>query len=132
MNTLSDLAHWWGNDLSASAAGDLLAVGATMRGQQRVVRRLMTCPADPANDFPADYPAHPTYGAGLPRYVGSVSSEAAIAAVCKGQMLLENCVAQYPPPVVTVRRITNGLFVNLSYVDAPTGSPVSLGFNVSG
>lgn len=130
MSTLSDLAHWWGNDLSPSAAGDLLAVNGTVRGQQRVIRRLMTCPADAANDLPPDYPFHPNYGAGLPRYVGSISTEDEIAALCVGQIRLESCVSQQPPPTCTVKKIANGLAVTIQYVDAPSGQPVALGFNV--
>lgn len=130
MATLSDLAHYWGNDLNASASGDLLSVNGTTRGTQRVLRRLLTCPADEVNNLPADYTWHPTYGAGLPRYVGSVASEKQIAAVIKGQMLLESCVAQNPPPSVTVQHITNGLAVTIKYTDAPSGQPVVLGFNV--
>lgn len=131
MATLSDLAHYWGNDLNASASGDLLTVSATTRGTQRVLRRLMTCPADPVNGLAADYIFHPNYGAGLPRFVGSTASAKQIAAICKGQMLLESCVAQRPPPTVTVQHITNGLAVNITYTDAPSGEPVALGFNVS-
>lgn len=131
MSTLSDLAHWWGNDINAAANADILTVSGDTRSQQRVFRRLMTNPADDANNLPADYPTHPDYGAGLPRFVGSLATADQIAAVCIGQMILEESVAPTPPPTAKVKRITDGLSVSLSYSDAVSGQPVTLAFNVS-
>lgn len=123
MAFLSDLAHYWGNDLSAAASGDLLSVQTTMRGQQRVLRRLLTNPGDDM--------FNPTYGAGLAKYVGSTASPGAVAALIRGQMLQEQAVAPSPPPVIAVQPITAGLSVQINYNDAPTGQPVVLSFNVS-
>ena len=131
MSMLADIAHWWGNDINAAANADILTVTGDTRSQQRVFRRLMTNPADDANNLPADYPTHPDYGAGLPRYVGSLATADEIAAVCIGQMILEDSVARLPPPTATVKRIADGLSVSLAYYDAVSGEPVALAFNVS-
>lgn len=120
---LSDLNHTWGGDLTAAANGDLLSAQTTMRGQQRVLRRLMTNPGDDM--------FNPTYGAGLARFVGSTAQPAQIGALIRGQMLQEAAVAPSPAPAITVQALPDGLAVNLQYTDAPTGQPVVLAFNVS-
>lgn len=125
MPLINDANQYWGGDLSASLSptGDILPASGTQRGQQRVLRRLLT--------NPGDYPFHPTYGAGLPAYVGSVATVDEITSLIRGQMLLEDGVARIPPPVIVVSRIANGLSVQVNYNDAPNGQPVTLSFNVS-
>ncbi|XRD81791.1 phage tail protein [Dyella halodurans] len=120
---MNDISHLWGNDIGVSAVGDLGLASDTLRGQQRVLRRLLTNPGD--NIF------HPTYGAGLARFVGSTATAEEIKALIRGQMLLEEAVAKSPAPVIEVHRITNGIAVQVNYNDAPTGQPVVLSFNVS-
>lgn len=124
---LADLYNYIGADLLPSATGDLQTATNTLRGQQRVLRRLLT--------NPGDYIFHPTYGAGLPRYIGQPADVPKLTALIRGQMLLEDAVAQNPAPVVTVTPIANaaggGFFVSIKYVDAPSGQPVTLDFNVS-
>jgi hypothetical protein len=46
MTTLADVYHYIGGDISASNTGDLQGVTDTVRGQQRVLRRLLTNPGD--------------------------------------------------------------------------------------
>lgn len=125
MALINDASHYWGGDLSASLSptGDVLAASGTTRGQQRVLRRLLT--------NPGDYAFHPTYGAGLPGYVGSNATVDAIKALIRGQMLLEDAVSQVPAPVINVSKVANGLSVQVSYNDAPSGQPVTLSFSVS-
>jgi hypothetical protein len=117
-----DLAHWFGQDLNVAASGDLLTVDGTVKGQQRVLRRLLT--------NPGDYIWHPNYGAGLASKIGQPFDAAACAALIKAQIFLEPAVARTPPPVIGVTQITNGLFVSIAYTDAPTGNPVALSFDV--
>jgi hypothetical protein len=69
---LSDLNHYIGNDLTASNTGDLQPVDTTVRGQQRVLRRLLT--------NPGDYIFHPNYGAGLPQWIGRTADLAEMRA----------------------------------------------------
>lgn len=123
---LSDLYHIWSTDLEASNSGDLQPVTGTERGQQRVLRRLMT--------NPGDYIFDPTYGVGLPRYVGENQSKDTldrIAGTAAGQMLQEAVVARSPAPVVQIQQLVDfSLWVFIQYTDAPTGTPVVLSFNV--
>jgi hypothetical protein len=125
--TLADLDQYIGGDLSPSATGDLQTATGTLRGQQRVLRRLLT--------NPGDYIFHPEYGAGLPRYVGQPADTAKITAVVRGQMLLEDVVAKTPAPAISVAPIPSadggGFAVSVRYTDAPSGQPVSLSFQVS-
>jgi hypothetical protein len=125
MALINDASQLWGSDLSASLspAGDLLPANGTVRGQQRVLRRLLT--------NPGDYVFHPTYGAGLAAYVGSVASVDEITALIRGQIALEDAVAQTPAPVITVTPINNGIAAQILYNDNPSGQPVALSFNVS-
>lgn len=127
MTTLADLYHYIGADLQASGAGDFQTVSDTLRGQQRVLRRLLT--------NPGEYIFHPTYGAGLPAKIGSVANIGEIKALVRGQMLLESAVAQSPAPVVNVAQIASasggGFSISIQYVDATTGQPVTLAFDVN-
>lgn len=130
-NTLSDLFHYWGNDLTVSASGDLLTVSGTERGRQRVLRRLLTNPA--TDDAPAGYVFHPEYGAGLPRFIGQTIDTQKIKATILAQMLLEDAVAFAPAPTVAVSQIgadNTAFSVQINYNDAATNQPVTLSFTV--
>ncbi len=127
MTGLADLYHYFGTDLAPSNTGDLLTVTAIARGQQRVLRRLLT--------NPGDYIFQPDYGAGLAQWIGANADLAAMRVLIRGQMLLEPSVAAQPEPVVSVLPIANqaggGFAVAISYTDAPSGEPVILSFDVS-
>ena len=56
----SDFDQLWGDDLTLTATGQVALVDGTPKGEQRVLRRLLT--------NPGDYIWHPEYGAGLPRW----------------------------------------------------------------
>jgi hypothetical protein len=125
MATLNDLFHFWGTDLEASAAGDLLTVSGTQRGQQRVLRRLLT--------NPGDYIFQPEYGAGLPGFLGQPIDSQKIKAAIRAQMLLEDSVAKTPDPVISISQgaSDNTAFsVSIAYNDAVTNTPVTLSFTV--
>ena len=64
MAQLSDLSHYFGSDVASSNVGGLQAIGGTVLGQQRVLRRLLT--------NPGDYIFHPTYGAGVQQWIGGI------------------------------------------------------------
>lgn len=125
--TLADLDQYIGADIAASATGDIQTATGTLRGQQRVLRRLLT--------NPGDYIFHPEYGAGLPGYVGQTADIPKITALVRGQMLLEDAVAKSPAPVITVVPIPGadggGFSITVKYADAPSGQSVTLAFNVS-
>jgi hypothetical protein len=117
-----DLYHYWGEDLTVGPTGDLLPVDGTTLGQQRVLRRLLTPPSS--------YVWHPTYGAGLPSYIGTTASVPAIESLIRSQIALEAAVASTPAPVITVTPIPSGVFVRIQYVDADTGTQVNLSFDL--
>ncbi len=127
MSTLADLYQYFGTDLTPSTTGDVLTVTDTARGQQRVLRRLLT--------NPGDYIFQPEYGAGLAQWIGRTADLAAMRALIRGQMLLEPSVAVQPEPEVRVGAIANqaggGFAVAIKYTDVASGEPVILSFEVS-
>jgi hypothetical protein len=118
-----DLYAIWQQDLSFGLTADLQLANGSEAGRQRVLRRLLT--------NPGDYFAHPTYGAGLPAKVGSLATAAELQALVLSQMLQEQAVAQDPPPSVSVTPIVNGVSILLTYTDAVTADPVTLGFDIT-
>jgi hypothetical protein len=118
----ADLAHWFGQDLNVAASGDLLTVDGTLKGQQRVLRRLLT--------NPGDYIDEPTYGGGLAQKIGEPFDAAGDEALVRSQIFLEPAVSRTPAPVVNVTEFGSGFSVAIAYTDAATGSPVALSFNV--
>lgn len=120
---MNDLSHYYGNDLAASPTGDLAYLDGPVRGQQRILRRLLTCPGD--------YIWHPDYGAGLPQYVGQLVDIAKIRALILGQMRLEDCVARSPDPDINVQAIPQGLTVAIRYLDASSKTTQLLSFSVT-
>jgi hypothetical protein len=118
-----DLAHWFGQDLNVSASGDLLTVDGTAKGQQRILRRLLT--------NPGDYIWEPTYGAGLASKIGQPFDADACEAIIRSQLFLEPVVSRTPAPVISVTQITNGLYVQIQYTDSDTGQIVPLSFSVT-
>jgi len=124
---LSDIWQIWSTDLTASNSGDLKTATGTDRGQQRIIRRFMT--------NPGDYLEDPTYGAGLPQYVGALQSQDVldkVSGTCTAQVLMEAVVAPTPAPVVTLQQLPDfSLWVSVQYTDAETGAPQTLSFNAS-
>ena len=116
---MSDLHLDWAGDIASSETGDIVAVGQPTLGTERVLRRLLT--------NPGAYIWHPTYGAGLARFVGQPADAAGIEALVRSQMLLEPAVARDPEPVVTISVDPAGsLFVQVRYADADTAEARSL------
>jgi hypothetical protein len=120
---MADLFHWFGNDLSVAANGDLLTVEGTVKGQQFVVRRLMT--------RALSYIWEVTYGAGLGKYVGRATASTEIEGVIRSQLYQEVAVAQNPVPQIAITSIAGGFNVVIQYVDGQTGAPSNLNFNVN-
>lgn len=132
---MSDLNHFYGNDLTLSPTGDFSQVTGTNQGLQRVLRRLLTNPAVVDSNgnvqVAGDYIFHPDYGAGLPRMVGDVVNIPKIRAIIRGQMFLEACVSRNPEPIITVTAIQGGVSVYIHYNDALINKPVALSFDVN-
>jgi phage baseplate assembly protein W len=123
--TLSDISHWFGGDLQTTNSGDLLTVTGTVRGEQRVLRRLLT--------NPGDYVFEPDYGAGLPSYIGKTLDIGKLQALCLSQMLLEDAVAKNSAVVKITQSSTDftSIQVQINYNDQPSNKPVVLEFSVS-
>ncbi len=131
---MNDLDQYFGSDISLTNTGDLMPVSGTAKGQQRIVRRLMTNPATMNPDGSTnvgDYLWHQDYGAGLPAKIGTVFNEAELRALIRGQMLLESCVAKSPEPQIGVQKIANGIAVSIIYNDAQTNAQQYLSFDVT-
>jgi phage baseplate assembly protein W len=121
---MTDLALVFGSDLTVDASGDLATVDGTEEGVERILRRLLT--------NPAEYIWNPSYGAGLPQFLGEPVNTTRIQAVIRRQMLLEAIVARDPPPVITVTgRADNSVFVDIKYVDSTTSRTVALSASVA-
>jgi phage baseplate assembly protein W len=121
---MPDIFSWWGQDLRVSASGDLLDVEGELRGQQRIIRRLLT--------NPGSYIWHPEYGAGLPRYIGQNLDVGLLRGLITSQMYLEESVVQSPPPVIDIQYVGDGIVqISITYQDAQTGKQVHLSFDVN-
>ncbi len=125
---IADLRHTWGGDLEAGPAGDLALMAGSPAVSQRVLRRLLT--------GKGDYIWSPTYGAGLPGYVGRPTASGQIEATVRSQMLLEPAVARFPSPSVTITdQPETGLGVFellIRYQDAATSQDASLSVAMTG
>lgn len=132
---MNDLYHYVGSDLALSPTGDLAPIDATVKGQQRILRRLLTNPPEldaVGNVISAgDYLWHQDYGAGVPKLVGTNVDVPKIKALIRGQMLLEDCVARTPEPVIDVQVIPEGVSVTVQYIDAHSRTQQVLSFDVN-
>lgn len=137
MVAITEIYQDYGNDVVLTAAGDLLTADGATLSNQRIIRRLLTTPISVAN--PPDYLANPTYGAGLPQFIGRNNSPALydeIKRLIISQTLLEQTVAQNPlPTVVLTSQDQNGLIQQLSaaitYTNLLTNQQIVATVNVS-
>jgi hypothetical protein len=120
---MADLFHWFGSDLVASPNGDLQTIEGTVKGQQAVLRRLLT--------IAGTYIWEITYGAGLPAYLGNTTDAKTLQGIIRAQLYFEASVSQNPIPVINVTPITGGFNIVIQYVDAASGAPAVLAFNVT-
>lgn len=119
-----DVAHWFGNDLTVAASGDLLTVDEPTRSEQRLIRRLLTPKGA--------YIWHPNYGAGLAQYIGQPTAPKSIEAIVRGQLKLESSVSAVPVPQVSVTSYPTGvLIVTIVYWNKDTGTLRTLSFPVN-
>ena len=112
-----------GGTLSLTSTGDLAMVNGPMRGQQRVLRRLLT--------NPGDYIWELDYGAGLPGQIGHLADIFLLNSLVQSQIFEEAAVSQSPAPVVTTNAITNGMQVHILYTDSGTNQQQALAFDMS-
>lgn len=121
---MSDAFLVWSGDFLASPTGDLGTSSASMLGQQRVLRRLLT--------NPGDYLWNLGFGAGLGQFIGAPCDVEVIRASIRSQIFKESAVARTPEPSVDVQASVDGsVYVQIRYVDATTGAVQNLSFDVS-
>lgn len=126
--SLQDIDHEWGQDIALSNTGDLALVSGTKRGQQRILRRLMT--------NRGDYLFQENYGAGVLAAIGSTEDSGSIVGTVRAQVLLEDSVAPTPPPVTKIQNAPgaadgSSLAVSIAYTDQPSNAPTVLAFIAS-
>lgn len=122
---LNDLYLNFGSDLQVSSTGDFLLTTAITLSNQRILRRLLT--------GIKDYIWQTNYGAGLPGYIGQPFSGTVLANIeagIKSQIFLEDTVAKYPIPVISLQPVSTGLFCQINYTYVQTGQPAVLTFNI--
>lgn len=123
---MGDIDHQWGSDLSFGPTGDIAIVSGAAVGQERVLRRLLT--------NPLDYIWQPSYGAGLAAFVGGPANNTRIQSVVRGQIFKEATVARDPEPTINVAidpgGSTGDVYLQVLYVDAPTGQTQALTFSI--
>ena len=119
----ADLAHWYGNDLTVAASGDLLTVTEPIRSEQRFVRRLLTPKGS--------YFWHKNYGGGLAELIGQPNGTRKAEGIIRAQLRLERAIASSPAPQVTVTSGTTGVSVaTIVYFNKNTGSMRTLSFPI--
>lgn len=121
-----DIYHRFGNDLVFSSNGDLAVVTGLPRGEQRILRRLLT--------NPLGYIWHADYGAGISASIGlalSATFYEEMKSLIQSQIFLESCVSQNPPPEILLQTIQTGLYCQINYTDNPTKTPAVINFDVS-
>ena len=120
---MPDAFHIMTGDLQFGSNGDLQTVSSVQESQQRILRRLLT--------NPADYIWQPTYGAGLPGQIGQTTDEAAIESLITTQMYLEASVVQNPPPQVDFDFFLNGINCSIRYLESDSNQPTQLSFSAT-
>jgi hypothetical protein len=130
-----DLYHFWGEDLNVSASGDLATANDSDTTTQEILRQLMTNPAlnDAAGNpiSSADYADHPTWGAGLPRRIGSTIDMPTVRAVVRSVVYSYRTVARSPAPSIVVTPFNDGATVSISYLNLVTGETDTLSFDIN-
>ena len=85
---------------------------------------------------PGDYIWQLGYGAGLAQFVGQPANALQIQAVIRSQIFKEAAVARTPEPDVAVQFDPSSgagiIYVQIRYVDAPSGQTQVLSFPVNG
>ena len=130
MSDLSDIDHYFGQDIAVTPSGDIAVSSNHDRTVQRVIRRLLTAPTSTTG---SGYSWQPEYGAGLPQKVGQENVDVgAVRASVLSQLLIEPTVARTPIPTVSVSTAagTGTITIDVNYTDL-SGAPQSFGFDLA-
>ena len=120
---MPDLAHWYGDDLTLDARGDLLLASGLDQSNQHIVRRLMT--------VAGGYLWQASYGASVPSRIGETLDLNGLTAIIRHQMFLEAAVARQPEPEISVTPIFNGVYVSITYTNGLSSEQEQLAFEVT-
>jgi len=126
-----EIFHDFGDDLIVTPTGDLQAAQGITLSKQRIIRRLLTIPIAIA-DSP-DYLQQPTYGAGLPQFIGQINTPtlySKIKGLIISQMYLEETVTQTPPPDIQLSGLPNQLVGTITYTYAATNQQAVISFTI--
>lgn len=118
---MQDLAHEWGSDLSIGPVGDLSLSAGTDQTRQRIIRRLLT--------NPADYLWQLDYGGGLGGFIGQPVQTPRIRAAVRAQIFKEASISQSPQPVINLTYSNSdpgAVSVTVVYTDLDASLPQSL------
>lgn len=118
----SDLAHWWGGDLSLSPTGDILTVENLDKDNQRIVRRICTN-GKTSGALLGEYVFHPEYGGSAPWYIGRAKDGLMLQGIIRSQMYEEASVSHNPEPQIGTQLFPDGTFIaTIQYADEQTGN----------
>ncbi len=120
-----DIYQEFGNDLILDNNGNLLLTDGTELSNQRIIRRLLT--------NPLNYIDHPTYGAGLPSFIGQPNTPdvmESITSLITSQMFLEESVAQSPEPQITITGLPNEINVAIVYTNLLVNEQIVINFTL--
>jgi hypothetical protein len=132
---MTDLNHFWSNDLSIASNGDLALADGDTLAQQELLRALMTNPQreDSAGNplSSPDYTWHAEFGAGIPYRIGKTLNASELRGTILSTIKTIAGIADTPSPVVTVTPFNNGAAVTIQYADAVTGQIATLSFDIN-
>jgi hypothetical protein len=132
---MTDLNHYWSNDLQIGSNGDLSFADGDTLAQQELLRTLMTSPAlsdQAGNPFASpDYTFHADWGAGLGRRIGRPLNASQLRSTILSSMATIAGIAKSPSPNVIVAPFNNGASVTIQYADAVTGQVATLSFDIN-
>lgn len=121
-----DAYHIIGEDLQLDADNDLALVSEVDETNQRILRRLLTAKGG--------YIWHPTFGAGLQRYVGaplSLENINQIKSDEKAELFQDAAVAKSPAPELEFKTTSNGFLNSIRYHNLDIDSLETLSFEVN-
>ena len=120
---MPDVFHQFGNDLVASANGDLLTADS--------VNLKPATRSAPAVDQSGRLHLAANLWRRASAKIGDPFDVATIESIVQSQMYLEDSVVRDPPPDVEVASFPNGMFVDITYTEADCELDAVLSFPVT-
>ncbi|NVN02880.1 MULTISPECIES: phage tail protein [Asaia] len=122
---MTDLYHYFGEDLQLDDDGALRAADGSLATQQNILRRLCT--------NPKAYLWHAEYGAGLPSRVGTPIQEVETQGLIVSQLALEASIDHDQPVTVTLTPLAVSTYrCTITYTEQGEEAGQVFTFNQSG